>query len=48
MREVPTNGPARPDADLYLLGAGVSFPDHLTMQTIEILSTCEQVYGPPR
>jgi uncharacterized protein YabN with tetrapyrrole methylase and pyrophosphatase domain len=26
--------------DLYLLGAGVTFPDHLTVETIEILSLC--------
>ena len=29
--------------DLYLLGAGVAFPDHLTVQTIEILSTCARI-----
>jgi hypothetical protein len=29
--------------DLYLLGAGVVFPDHLTVQTIEILSACARV-----
>jgi precorrin-6B methylase 1 len=32
------------DADLYLVGAGIAFPDHLTLQTIEILSRCEEVY----
>ncbi|MFT4114269.1 SAM-dependent methyltransferase [Silvibacterium sp.] len=26
--------------DLFLLGAGVAFPDHLTVQTIESLSVC--------
>jgi uncharacterized protein YabN with tetrapyrrole methylase and pyrophosphatase domain len=26
--------------DLYLLGAGVAFPDHLTVQSINILSEC--------
>jgi uncharacterized protein YabN with tetrapyrrole methylase and pyrophosphatase domain len=26
--------------DLYVLGAGVAFPDHLTVQTIDILSRC--------
>ena len=44
MEEVSTNGCARADADLYLLGAGVSFPDHLTIQTLDILSICEEVY----
>jgi hypothetical protein len=32
------------DADLYLVGAGIDFPGHLTVQTIEILSSCEQIY----
>jgi hypothetical protein len=40
-------GAAGADADLDLLGAGVSFPDHLTVQTIEMLSICEQTYGLP-
>ena len=31
-------------ADLYLLGAGILFPDHLTIQTIEILAACNRVY----
>ena len=44
MEEVPTNGRARADADLYLLGAGISFPDHLTIQTLDILSMCDEVY----
>jgi Tetrapyrrole (Corrin/Porphyrin) Methylases len=44
MQEVPTNGSPQADVDLYILGAGVSFPDHLTLQTLEILSMCEQVY----
>lgn len=30
--------------DLYLVGAGVSFPDHLTLQTIEILTACNKIY----
>jgi hypothetical protein len=30
-------------ADLYLLGAGISFPEHLTMQTIEILTACNRI-----
>lgn len=29
--------------DLYLLGAGVAFPDHLTVQTIDILSSCTRI-----
>lgn len=29
--------------DIYLLGAGVAFPDHLTVQTIEILSACARI-----
>jgi len=28
-------------ADVYLLGAGVSFPEHLTVETIDILSECK-------
>lgn len=36
--------PSNADADLYLVGAGIAFPDHLTLQTIEILSRCEEVY----
>jgi precorrin-6B methylase 1 len=28
---------------MYLLGAGVAFPDHLTVQTIDILSSCRRV-----
>jgi uncharacterized protein YabN with tetrapyrrole methylase and pyrophosphatase domain len=36
---------ATPDSvDLYLLGAGVAFPDHLTVQTIDILSACERIW----
>lgn len=30
-------------ADLYLLGAGVSFPEHLTTQTVEILEACSRI-----
>ena len=32
------------DVDLYLLGAGIAFPDHLTLETIEILSRCKEIY----
>lgn len=30
--------------DLYLLGAGVSFPQHLTTETLDILRRCAHVY----
>jgi|NitcycUWRROWE17A_1032939.scaffolds.fasta_scaffold00006_6 tetrapyrrole (corrin/porphyrin) methylase-like protein len=43
MREV-FGDPIEPgQADLYLLGAGVFFPDHLTVQTIEILTACSRI-----
>jgi tetrapyrrole methylase family protein/MazG family protein len=32
-----------PKPRLYLLGAGVSFPEHLTLQTLEILGACSQI-----
>jgi len=38
------HAPSNADADLYLVGAGIAFPDHLTIQTIEILSRCEEIY----
>jgi precorrin-6B methylase 1 len=28
---------------LYLVGAGIRFPEHLTVQTIEILSSCKRI-----
>lgn len=31
------------DADLYLLGAGVSFPEQLTLQAIAILTACKRI-----
>jgi hypothetical protein len=31
-------------AELYILGAGVSFPEHLTIETIEILTACGHIY----
>lgn len=34
---------SRPDADVYLVGAGVVFPEHLTVETIEILSACKRI-----
>lgn len=30
--------------DIYLLGAGVAFPGHVTAQTIDILRTCRRTY----
>ncbi len=35
----------RPDQRprLYLLGAGVSFPEHLTLQTLDILAICNRI-----
>jgi hypothetical protein len=33
----------RADADIYLVGAGVAFPEHLTIETIEILTVCERI-----
>ena len=29
--------------DLYLVGAGILFPEHLTVQTIEILEHCQRI-----
>lgn len=29
--------------DLYLIGAGVSFPEHLTMQTLDIMEACIKI-----
>jgi uncharacterized protein YabN with tetrapyrrole methylase and pyrophosphatase domain len=31
-------------AQLYLIGAGISFPEHLTFQTMEILKLCARIY----
>jgi hypothetical protein len=30
---------------LYILGAGVAFPEHLTVETIEILTACGHIYA---
>jgi hypothetical protein len=30
-------------ADVYLLGAGLTFPEHLTIQTVEVLSACTHI-----
>jgi uroporphyrin-III C-methyltransferase len=37
-------GPSDAHADLYVVGAGVAFPDQLTIQTVEILSRCKEIY----
>jgi uncharacterized protein YabN with tetrapyrrole methylase and pyrophosphatase domain len=29
--------------DLYILGAGISFPEHLTIQTLNIMSECSKI-----
>jgi uncharacterized protein YabN with tetrapyrrole methylase and pyrophosphatase domain len=31
--------------ELFLMGAGVSFPEHLTVQTLDLLSSCRQIYS---
>jgi tetrapyrrole (corrin/porphyrin) methylase-like protein len=33
----------RSDVDLYLVGAGIIFPEHLTIETIEILTLCKRI-----
>jgi hypothetical protein len=33
-----------PSPQLYLVGGGVSFPEHLTFQTLEILKQCTKIY----
>lgn len=30
-------------ADIYLVGAGIAFPDHLTIETVEILTMCARI-----
>jgi hypothetical protein len=30
--------------ELYLLGAGVQFPSHLTLETLDVLNRCNRVY----
>ncbi len=37
------NEMTEPDIDLYIAGAGVIFPEHLTIDTVERLSACEVV-----
>ena len=33
----------RSPVDLYVLGAGVSFPEHLTLQTLDVLAACRRI-----
>jgi hypothetical protein len=33
----------RKPTDLYILGAGVSFPEHITVQTLRILNLCKRI-----
>lgn len=40
-----STGRRRRDGELFLVGAGISFPSHLTAQTREILSRCRRVYS---
>lgn len=35
--------PQKQMTDLYLVGAGVAFPEHLTIETIEILTMCKRI-----
>jgi uncharacterized protein len=30
--------------DLYIVGAGIAVPDHLTIQTVEVLRACTRIY----
>lgn len=38
-----TDGNRSRNAVLYIVGAGIRFPEHLTVQTIEILSGCKRI-----
>jgi hypothetical protein len=38
-----STGPRREPTDLYILGAGVSFPEHITVQTLHILNLCRRI-----
>jgi hypothetical protein len=40
---MPRSGRADQRPRLYLLGAGVSFPEHLTLQTLDILGACNRI-----
>jgi len=35
--------PQSAPTDLYILGAGVSFPEHMTIQTLQILNACKRI-----
>lgn len=41
-QSVPAPGP-RPNVDIYLVGAGIAFPEHLTIETIELLGRCARI-----
>jgi hypothetical protein len=41
MKKIKNENNGQPN--LYLLGSGISFPDHLTVETIDILSKCRRV-----
>jgi tetrapyrrole methylase family protein / MazG family protein len=43
MESGATGGREDGKTDLFLVGAGVSFPEHLTIQTIEVLSACARI-----
>jgi len=44
MEQNPANRWHGSDPDLYLVGAGVSFPEHLTLQAIETLTACTRIF----
>jgi len=39
----PEGRSQRSDVDVYLVGAGIIFPEHLTIETIEILTLCKRI-----
>lgn len=43
VRDDPELQSQKPTTDLYLVGAGVAFPEHLTVETIEILTMCKHI-----
>jgi hypothetical protein len=43
-KDPPMTAPGpRAQVDIYLVGAGIAFPDHLTIETIELLGRCERI-----
>jgi len=44
MNASSNSGTASVSQILYLVGAGVLFPNHITLQTLEILNSCKRVY----